>query len=277
LTSQTPMVYGLIGNPVSHSLSPIMQNTAFKKTGHPHKYHLFKVSENEVEKAVLGADALGFGGLNVTIPHKEAAYRVCDTHDGDAMAAEAVNTIKFNDEIKGYNTDITGARRAVEQKIEPPIKAVIVGAGGAARGVCIALKDTSNEIVILNRTVSKANKLKKQIENKGCSVTSGGLDQLERELVDADLLVNATPLGMEPDTNKTIATEKTLHQELTVFDLVYRPRDTRLLREASSVGAETIDGVEMLVQQGAASFKIWTGIEPPTDSMREVVVKELEK
>ncbi|WGI17989.1 shikimate dehydrogenase [Methanonatronarchaeum sp. AMET-Sl] len=270
-------IYGLIGDPVSHSLSPPMQNTAFKKLDLPHTYHLFQVQEKNVYDAVKGAKALGLGGLNVTIPHKEKALEISNKVSEEAKLAGAVNTIDLKKTIKGYNTDIIGAKKAVTQKNQHYNKAVVVGAGGAARGVCIALKDIANKVVVLNRTPTKAKKISELLTTQDVESSYGELNKLKKELVDADLLVNSTPVGMHPNTDKSITTEENLHKDLTVFDLVYRPLKTKLLKEAEKVGATTINGVEMLVQQGAASFEIWTGKKPPTKDMREAVLKELKE
>ncbi|OUJ18334.1 Shikimate 5-dehydrogenase AroE [Methanonatronarchaeum thermophilum] len=270
-------VYGLIGDPVSHSLSPQMQNTAFKTKKLPHTYHLFHVKKQNLKKAIEGAKALNLGGLNVTIPHKQKALKLCTETSEEAVIAGAVNTIDLKEKIHGYNTDIIGAKKAVTQPKKHYEKAVIVGAGGAARGVCIALKDNAKQITIINRTPKKARELSELLQKQNTKSSYRPLNKLSQELSNADLLINSTPVGMYPNTNKSITTKENLHKDLIVFDLVYRPIKTKLLKQAEEVGAKTINGVEMLVQQGAESFKIWTNREPPTDKMREAVHRELKQ
>ncbi len=266
-------IYGVIGDPIEHSLSPIMHNAAFLKFGINGIYHAFRVTVENMANAILGAKALGFGGLNVTIPLKE---RVLDLVDADPLAKKigAVNTIDFKDGILGYNTDGIGAKRALEKHgIDLVDKRVLLlGAGGAARAIAFQLVKDGATLVIANRTASRAVELAQEVRAIGEGDAVGtGLEGLPLLIKKADILVNSTSVGMPPRTDKTLVTADQIHSGLIVFDLVYNPIETRLLREAKKAGAIAIDGVDMLVHQGAESFKIWTSKNAPIDVMEDAV------
>ncbi|HWR25854.1 MAG TPA: shikimate dehydrogenase [Methanosarcina sp.] len=276
-------VFGVFGNPISHSLSPAMHNAAFSALGMDCIYHAFRVSPEKLEKAVLGAEAMGFGGLNLTVPLKEAALKLeCIKLDPLAEKIGAINTIAFekSGEIVGYNTDGLGAKKALlEAAVEiKGSKIVISGAGGAARAVVFQLVADGAEITIVNRTKEKAIELAKEIEGMFSSrqIKGTGLSELKRLLKEADVLINTTTLGMSPNTDTTIATAGDLHPGLVVFDIVYNPLETRLLREAKIAGAKPVSGVLMLVYQGAEAFKLWTGAEPPVEIMKKTVLEALQ-
>jgi shikimate dehydrogenase len=276
-------IFGVFGDPVSHSLSPAMHNAAFSALGMDSVYHAFRVKPEKLEKAILGAEAMGFGGLNLTVPLKEAALELgCIKPDPLAERIGAVNTIVFgkNGEIKGYNTDGLGAKQvlqdaAVEIKGS---KIVVAGAGGAARAITFQLAADGAEIIIVNRTEERAIELAKDISATALSgkVEGRGLSELKNLLQDANVLINTTTLGMYPNTDTAIATAEDLHPGLTVFDIVYNPLETRLLREAKASGAKTVSGVLMLVYQGAEAFRLWTGIEPPVELMKKTVMEVLQ-
>lgn len=267
-------VFGLIGSPVEHSLSPPMQNAAFGALGMEARYHAFEVTD--VGTAVDGAAALGFGGLNVTVPHKRAAMRSCDELSDVAEVVGAVNTLSFaGDRVEGHNTDVEGVRMALEREVGDlsGMDALVVGAGGAARAMVVALAGAGCGITVLNRTVEKAETLVELADELDAEADSGGLDRLD-EAGSHDLVLNATSVGMESD--ETVLEADQLEGTSFVFDAVYNPVETRLLREARAAGATPIDGVGMLALQGAASFRIWTGREPPVEEMERVVRKRLE-
>ncbi len=283
LSAETELV-GLIGHPVEHSLSPIMHNAAFEKKGLDYVYLAFNVPPDRLEEAVFGARALGIVGLNVTIPHKVAVMDLCDELDRDAELVGAVNTLKFSeDSIEGYNTDGEGFLRALREKtgFEPKgAKCVVLGAGGAARAVVFKLGDEgASEIIVANRTPEKAVKLAEEVSEKlGVEARGIRLDReaLEEELMEADLLVDATPVGMYPNVEEPpLVTADMMHPDLIVNDLVYNPPKTRLLEEAEKAGATPVSGVGMLVHQGALAFEIWTGEEAPVDVMRRAVLEAL--
>lgn len=276
-------VFGVFGEPIAHSLSPAMHNAAFSALGMDCIYHAFRVKPEKLEKAILGAEAMGFGGLNLTVPLKEVALKLdCIKPDPLAEKIGAINTVVFGEtgEIKGYNTDGLGAKQALQNsavEIEGS-KIVVAGAGGAARSIAFQLAADGAEIIIVNRTEGRAIELAKDISTAALSgnVTGRGLSGLKELLQDANILINTTTLGMHPNTETTIATAEDLHPDLTVFDIVYNPLETRLLREAKASGAKTVSGVLMLVYQGAEAFKLWTGIEPPVELMKKTVLEALQ-
>jgi len=274
-------VCALIGDPVEHSLSPCIQNAAFQFLGLNYFYVVFRVGREELEAAINGVRSLKVHGLNVTMPLKEDVIRYLDRLDESAEAIGAVNTI-LNDEgtLMGHNTDGKGALIALKASNQNPAdkKIVILGAGGASKAVSYALAKEAREIVILNRTVERAEKLARELCSKfGNKVRYGKLcgDQIRKELGDADLLINATSIGMRPHEDKTPVDRDLLRPDLAVFELVYDPPETRLLKEVKSVGAKTIEGLAMLVYQGAASFEIWTNKKAPIDVMMKAARDKL--
>ena len=273
-------VVGIIGDPVEHSLSPIMHNSAFRHLNMNYVYVAFKVRKEALREAIEGVRALDMRGVNVTIPHKISVLSFLDWLDENAEKIGAVNTIVVDEGVlRGYNTDGVGGLKAlVEEGVNVEgMKVVLLGAGGAARALAYTFAPLASEIVILNRTVRKALSLASELEREGWNARGGGLSEsvLGRELRDADLLVNATSVGMHPNVEESPVPSNLLRSDMAVFDIVYNPVETRLLRDARRVGAKTVDGVGMLVNQGAIAFKLWTGVEPPRDVMREPVVKAL--
>ena len=276
-------VFGVFGDPIGHSLSSAMHNAAFSALGMDCIYHAFRVRPEKLEKAILGAEAMGFGGLNLTVPLKEAALKLnCIKPDPLAERIGAINTVVFEKagEITGYNTDGLGAKQALlDAAVEiRGSKIVVAGAGGAARAIAFQLAADGAEITIINRTEERAIELASEIS---ASVFPGrikgtGLSGLKGLLREADILINTTTLGMHPNIDTAIATSEELHSNLTVFDIVYNPLETRLLRETKATGAKTVSGILMLVYQGAEAFKLWTGIEPPVELMKKTVLEALQ-
>jgi len=268
-------VFGLLGNPVGHSLSPPMHEAAYDDLGLDARYVTFEPDPGDLGAAIEGARALGIAGLNVTIPFKEDAL---DRVEPDDLAVRigAVNTVDFSDAgpdrpPTGHNTDAAGVRRAFAHHDVPLAgrDAVVVGAGGAARAAAFALVDAGADLHIANRTVERAEALAADVgretpEGSG-SPTAGGLDALDDRVADADVLVNATSVGMEEDRSPVPA--ESLHADLAVLDAVYRPLDTRLLRDARERGATAVDGAWMLLYQGVEAFELWTGRDAPVDAM----------
>ncbi len=268
-------VFAVLGDPIEHSLSPVMHNAAFKVLEMDCTYHAFKVSKENLKDAIKGAHAMGFGGLNLTVPLKEEAMKIVKP-DLLAAAMGAVNTVDFKDGIQGYNTDGIGAEKALVDagvKIEGA-KVLIVGAGGAARGISFQLASDGAEVIIANRTPERAIQLADDVAIVG-NVRGCGLEQLDDLISSADVLINCTTLGMHPHVEDTIATAEQIHADLVVFDIVYNPLKTKLLMEAEKAGARTVSGVMMLVYQGAEAFRIWTGVKPPVEVMREAVIGAL--
>ncbi len=276
-------VFGVFGDPIGHSLSPAMHNAAFSALEMDCIYHAFRVRLEKLEKAILGAEAMGFGGLNLTVPLKEIALKLdCIKPDPLAEKIGAINTVIFEKagEIAGYNTDGLGAKKALQEaavEIEGS-KIVVAGAGGAARAISFQLAADGAEITIINRTEERAIELAKDISAAALPgrIKGTGLSGIKNLLREADILINTTTLGMRPNTDTAIATAEELHSDLIVFDIVYNPLETRLLREAKAAGAKTVSGVSMLVYQGAEAFKLWTGIEPPVELMKKTVLEALQ-
>lgn len=268
-------VYGVYGDPIAHSLSPNMHNAAFRELGMECTYNAFRVSPENLREALLGAKAMGFGGVNLTVPLKQEALSIVDA-DPLAESIGAVNTVDFKDGMTGYNTDGIGAKRAIEEQ-DVKIKGsnvLIVGAGGAARAIAFQFARDGANITIANRTEQKAIDLSKEVSSIGLAAGCG-TDNIKNLIDGSDILVNCTTLGMKPKTEASIATAGDMHRDLTVFDIVYNPLETRLLKEAKKAGAKTITGEMMLVYQGAESFRIWTGIEPPIEVMKQAVLEGL--
>jgi shikimate dehydrogenase len=274
-------VFGIIGDPVEHTLSPGMHNAAFEKLGLDNIYVPFHVKEDQLEDAINGAYALGIRGLNVTIPHKTEVIKYLDYLDIAAGLIGAVNTIEFGGNgAVGHNTDGIGAVRAIEE-VEPVKnkKIMVLGAGGAARAISFQiLLSGAKSIVISNRTIEKACELRDDLVEKlepEVKVTDLGIE-LEKELKDTDILINTTPIGMYPNiSQKPLVTADMMHQGLIVNDIVYNPLKTGLIVEAEKAGAKTISGVKMLMYQGIEAFKIWTGVEPPLEIFQEALMKEM--
>ncbi|SFS00718.1 shikimate dehydrogenase [Halomicrobium zhouii] len=255
-------VYGLIGNPVGHSLSPPMHEAGYREVGLDARYVTFEPGADDAVAAVEGADALGVAGLNVTIPFKRDVLEAVDP-DPLAERIGAVNTIDFGEGTPtGYNTDAVGAVRALrEHDVAIEGTAVVVGAGGAGRAVAFGLADEGMTVEIANRTVETAHDLAADVPD----ASGHGLDDLDDLLVDADVLVNCTSVGMDEDRSPVAA--DALHGDLAVLDAVYSPIETRLLREAAAAGATTVDGAWMLLFQGVEAFERWTGERAPVDQM----------
>ncbi len=275
-------VYAVLGDPISHSMSPAMHNAAFGALGMPCIYHAFRVRPSDLKDAIYGAKALGFGGLNLTIPLKEEALKYVEP-DPIAARIGAINTINFADGITGHNTDGIGAMRALEDAGVPVLgrNILIIGAGGAARAIAFQFGYSDGEIVIANRTKERADRLASDVViglselGKTPSIESIGLGAIPEKIADADILINATSVGMHPNVDATPVPAGLLRPGLAVFDIVYNPRRTRLLLEAEQKGATIVEGVRMLVHQGAEAFSIWTGQKPPVDVMVAAVVREL--
>lgn len=273
----------LIGDPVAHTMSPAMHHAAFQKLGLDFVYVAFRVSPEELPQAVGGLRALNIAGFNVTIPHKVAVLPLLDGLDTLAAKIGAVNTV-VNDKgkLKGFNTDAEGFLRALaECDFKPKGKKVIVlGSGGASRAISYILAKEGANLTILNRQqgLGKAQNIARLIsEDLAREVKVLELGQLAGALEGADLLVNATSVGMSPEADVSPVPAGLLAGVPVVFDIVYNPVKTRLLKDAAAAGARTIDGVAMLAWQGALAFEKWTGKKAPVDLMREAAVGMLEQ
>ena len=278
-------VCAVIGDPVEHSLSPCFQNAAFQHLKLDFIYVAFTVKAEDLGDAISGVRSLGIYGLNVTMPHKISVIKYLDELDERADRIKSVNTIlNRNGKLIGYTTDGIGVLNALKYNGVDPKgkKVVILGAGGAARSASYALSEVAGELVILNRTIERARNLASKVRKligSHVNVKWDGLteESLRREIREADILINATPVGMSPDVNGTLVEKRLLHPDMVVFDMIYHPLKTRLLREAEEVGAKTINGLSMLIHQGAASFEIWTGVEAPVDVMMKAAEEEIRR
>ena len=262
---------------MEHSVSPAMHNSAYQAAGLNYVYLAVKVSKNSLKTAVEGLKALNVKGVNVTTPHKVSILPLLDEVDEEAQSIGAVNTVLNRDGLlKGYNTDAMGALKALGgEKIEGK-NVVILGAGGAARAIATAVGGKCSKLTILNRTSSRARWLARRLSKEsGLKTGWGSLEDVGRWMNGCQVLINATSVGMYPYMEATPIEAKWLKKDMTVFDVVYNPPETKLLREARARGAETVSGLEMLVQQGAESIKIWFNVEPKVELMRRAALKAL--
>lgn len=283
MISSKTKICGLIGDPIEHSVSPVMHNAAFDNLGLDYIYLPFKVMGDNLASAINGLKAINIRGVNVTIPHKVSVIPLLDEIEPLAEKIGAVNTIVNNKgRFKGYNTDAAGFLKAMlESGVEPKGKKVIImGAGGASRAISFTLAERRAGIVILNRKLEMdwAVELATSIshffytEVRALELNDKNLSSV---LENADILVNATSVGMHPDINKTPVPPGLLKSELVVFDIVYNPLKTRLLAEAEKAGAKTISGIDMLVWQGALAFELWTKTKAPINIMKAKAIEAL--
>jgi len=273
-------IYAVIGDPIEHSLSPIIQNAAFNALNLNCVYTAFRVKFSDVVNALAGIRALGVFGLNVTMPHKESVIAYLDWVDETAKFLKSVNTIHHKDgKLLGYSTDGVGALAALKENGTNPHgkRALIFGAGGAARAIAYALVQEVEELVVLNRTVSEAEKLSETLKrkfNKKISTGSLSPEGIKEEISNSDILLNATSVGMNPIINQSLIAPDNLNPDLTVMDIVYNPYETQLVKDAKAAGAKVVSGMEMLIYQGAAAFEIWTGQQAPVQVMRNAILEQ---
>jgi len=273
----------VIGHPIEHSMSPIMHNAALKDLSLDYVYVAFNIPPNDLKKAVSGFKMFSIKGINVTIPYKENIIPYLDEIDPLAEKIGAVNTIKNEGKyLIGKNTDASGAKKALlDAGCEiTGKKALILGAGGAAKAVSFAISEDLDAVYIVNRTEKRAIKLAKDLTNKTTIKAVGknmSINTLKNLVNDVDILINTTPLGMYPDIEESPIFEEMLHNNLFVFDIVYNPLETRLLKEARKSGCKTLGGLDMFVNQGALAFEWWTGKKPNLNLMKEKVVEFLGK
>ncbi|MCX7795909.1 MAG: shikimate dehydrogenase [bacterium] len=263
----------VIGHPIKHSMSPVMHNRAFRHLNMDCSYIALDIKPEGVEYFVKGLRYTNILGVNVTIPHKTAVIPYLDELSEEASFLKAVNTIKINeDKLIGYNTDVYGFEKCLEGIDVASSSALLIGAGGAGKAVAYTLcKLNIKRLFITNRTEEKAKDLIRSLTNlfKGeiSFIPFGKLESLGI----MDIIVNATPLGMEGIKEDLDVPSSLIGKETTAIDLVYNPPKTKFLKIAENLGAKTLNGIKMLVYQGAESFKIWTGIEPPVEIMEEAI------
>lgn len=269
---------GVIGNPVGHSLSPAIHNAAFRKLGLNFVYLAWQVEA--IGEAIKGLRALGnFRGASVTIPHKVAAIPFLDHVETTAQKIGAINTIVAEKgELTGYNTDATGALRALKMGgvALTGKRIVVLGSGGAARAIAFALAAESGaeKLTLLGIEDVERTRLAQDIRSTTVvTVEDSYLDEstLRRVLPAAHILIHCTPVGMSPKVEATCVPASLLHPDLAVMDIVYNPLETRLLKDAKHVGCKTIPGLEMFLNQAVAQFELWTDQPAPVDVMRTVL------
>jgi shikimate dehydrogenase len=269
---------GVIGNPVEHSLSPAIHNAAFQKLGLNFVYLAFRVKA--IGDAIKGLRSLGnFRGASVTIPHKVASVPFLDSVETIARHIGAINTIVAADGVlTGYNTDATGALRALREGgvTLKGRQVLVLGSGGAARAIAFALGREAgiNRLTILGIDDRERTDLARDLQSKtGMVVQESSLDEstLQQFLPNAHVLIHCTPIGMSPNVQETSVPAVLLHAGLTVMDIVYNPRDTQLLKDAKAAGCRTIPGFEMFLHQAVAQFELWTNQIAPVDVMRSVL------
>jgi shikimate dehydrogenase len=263
----------VIGSPVRHSLSPVLHNAAFAATGLDWVYVALDVREGTVPDALAGVRALGIGGLSVTMPHKEAVAAACDRLSDDAEVLGAVNCVVLDDgELVGHNTDGPGfvAALAADGIAVASRRCVVLGAGGAARSVALAVaRAGAADVAVVNRTEERAHRAVEPLGPRGRVVGPAGLPDA---VAAADLVVNATPVGMgDPGPGDLPLDPRMLHAGQVVVDLVYQPLETPLVAAARERGAVAVNGVPMLVHQAAVAFELWTGVAAPVAAMTEAV------
>jgi shikimate dehydrogenase len=267
----------LIGHPVDHSRSPLMHNAAFEAQGIDMRYVAFDVSSEELPQAIGGLRALGIVGANITVPHKEAVLSLLDTVDPTARSVGAVNTIVNQDGVlSGHNTDIHGFLMALERgwgRGPRGSRCLVLGAGGSARAVVAGLaRAEAAEIWVFNRTLSRARELCAAVASwSSVPCSAVGESELLTVARQAELLVNATSVGMGDTVKVSPIPVDILTRRHVIVDLTYGPEETALIRGGHSVGAICLDGLEMLVQQAARAYELWTGRMAPIDRMRDEV------
>ena len=282
ITSKTKTL-GIFGHPISHTLSPVMHNAVIKALGLDMAYLPFEVKPPNLKEAINGIKSLGIIGVNITIPHKESVIRFLDDISEEARLVGAVNTIVNKDrKLVGYNTDGSGYMASLKEELgfNPKSKRIIIiGAGGAARGILAALATQKpKSITVANRTLSRAVSLIKAFKGKFRDTRFEAINlddnMLKMSFNSVDLLINTTSVGMKQGKALKIPLE-TLPKIAIVSDIIYNPLETLLLKKAKKLGLTTHGGLGMLVHQGARSFKLWTGMDAPMNVMRKAALKAL--
>lgn len=280
ITGHTELI-GLIATPIRHSISPEMHNSAFRALGLDYAYLAFEVDKEDLQNVITGLKALKVRGFNVSMPYKQGIIPYLDHLSKEAKLIGAINTV-VNDHgiLTGYNTDGTGLMEALRNNHQDPKdkKIIIVGCGGAATAITIqAAIDGAKEIIIYNKkdqyyqnALETAKKVK---ENTDCQIQVKHLDDLvslKEDMHHSDIFINATSMGMKPHDNMSyIPSSDYFKEDLFVVDIIYNPKETRLLQLAKEANCQTINGIPMLIYQGATAFKLWTGQDMPVDIVRK--------
>ncbi|MFW9826948.1 MAG: shikimate dehydrogenase [Candidatus Thorarchaeota archaeon] len=281
ITAKTKVLC-LIGYPIEHSMSPIMHNAALKELNLDFIYLTFSINPKRLNLAVKGIKAFNILGFNVTMPFKQTIMKYLDEIEPFAKKIASVNTVKNN---KGYligrNTDGVAAMKALSDvgyKIAGK-NVLILGAGGASRAITYIIAQNANKIVIVNRTEKKAIKLANELKKNFCIQIEGkrySNKVVKNEIGESNLLINATSIGLYPNIQSTPISQEHLHKDLFVYDLIYNPLETRLLKEAREAGCNVLGGLDMLVNQGALAFEWWTGKIPNKHLMKTQIIHHIE-
>jgi shikimate dehydrogenase len=276
-------VLGIFGYPVKHTFSPLIHNAAFRNKGLDYVYLPFEVKPEYLKEATEAIRALNLLGVSVTVPHKETIVPFLDEVSEEALLSGAVNTVLNRDGfLIGYNTDGEGYIQSLKNDtgFDPKGKIILIlGAGGASKGILASLAMRSPvRVIISNRTKSRASRLVKEFQGKFPDVELKSIDlkidTLKSCLQDTHLLINATTMGMEGKETVELPLES-LPKDGIVSDIVYKPLDTPMIKQAESLGIKTHKGLGMLLEQAALGFKIWTGVEAPVEVMKEILLKKI--
>ncbi len=276
-------VCALFGHPVGHSLSPEMHNAAFEALGLPFVYVAHDVQPGHVAKALEGIRVMGYRGLSVTIPHKVEALTAVDDVEETARGIGCINTVVNDDGcLRGYNSDGLGALGALRDAGADPQgrRVVVLGSGGAARAIAVTLAREAppEQLTILGVELQELERLVADARERGRTPVDGKPltdASLRQEIAAADLLLHCSSVGMHPNVEQSLVPPELLRAGLVVFDAVYNPRQTKLLREAQAAGCRTVSGLEMFLGQAYVQFELWTGQPAPRDIMRRVVEARL--
>lgn len=273
INEQTEL-FGVIADPVAHSYSPLIHNTAFRDGEINACYLPLRITPSDLASFMANCQEIGVRGISITIPHKERAMEYCTQAESSATGIGAINTMVFHDEERlGYNTDYRAAMDCIEQTFElsrdvdrpmQGIRVLILGAGGVARAIAWGLRQRHAEVTLASRTHERARLLAAEL---GCRT----VEWEDRYTIKPQLLVNCTPVGMHPDMDSTPYSADQLNQLMVVFDTVYNPENTLLIKNAQRAGSRIITGVDMFVRQAAYQYKLFTGKDAPAMLMRKTI------
>jgi shikimate dehydrogenase len=281
-------LYGLLGNPVEHTKSPLIHNTLFKEFCINAVYVPILVNEGDLEKAVIGLRAQNFSGFNVTVPYKKDIIKYLDDISTDALLMGAVNTVKnVNGKLTGYNTDAEGFVRDFQEGFGTPVKGgrvVLLGAGGTSRAIAVKLAaEGVKNLTIVNRTEANAQNIANLVKNSYGSIINAILpdsDEFIDELENCDVIINTTPAGMSTYLDSTpFDFDFPFNGKQLVYDVIYAPRMTKFLKQAQGAGCTVRNGFGMLINQGVSAFEIWTGKQVDSKCSNELlkIIEHLEE
>lgn len=284
ISSKTAL-FGIIGYPVRHSLSPVIHTACFRKDGYDAVYLAFEVRAEKLKDAVKGISALGIKGVSVTVPHKSTCMKFLDEIEEGARRIGAVNTIINRDgRLHGYNTDYMGVKVAFERKGVNPrgMKCLMIGSGGAGRAVAFALLEMGIGALFISGIVEKEiRKLVRDIKRYYPGIPVEGFlrdEKREKEIAkDCEIIANSSPVGMEPRTEEIPLSPSIFRKGQILFDVVYTPPVTKFLREGKKRGCRVISGVEMFVYQAMEQYRLFTGLKASEETIRKILKEAIKK